>query len=47
MDKGDPERGEQLALKEFLQKHPEIELVEYLTFGWHGKSFIVKRHEKA
>lgn len=44
--KGDPECGEQLALREFLRKHPEIELVDYLTFGWHGRSFIVKKHEK-
>jgi len=40
---GDPDRGGQLALREFLQKHQEIQLVEYLNFGWHGKSFIVKR----
>ena len=43
---GDPDRGEQLALKEFLQRNPDIELVEYLNFGWHGKSFIIKRHNK-
>jgi O-methyltransferase len=45
--KGDPYCGEQLALREFLQKHPEIELVDYLYMGWHGKAFIVKKHEKA
>ena len=41
---GDPERGGQLALKEFLQKNPEIKMIDYLNFGWHGKSFIVKKH---
>lgn len=38
----DPDRGEQRALREFLEKNPEIELVEFLKIGWHGKSFIVK-----
>lgn len=40
---GDPDRGGQLALREFLQEHSEIRVVDYLNFGWHGKSFIVKR----
>jgi O-methyltransferase len=40
---GDPERGEQLALKEFLQQNPEVKLTEYLGFEWCGKSFIVKK----
>jgi len=43
--KGDPDRGEQRALREFLQQHPEIELVEYLNFGWHDKSYIVKKRD--
>jgi hypothetical protein len=37
----DQERGGQLALKEFLQQHPEIRLNDFMSFGWHGKSFIV------
>ena len=41
---GDPERGGQLALKEFLQRNPEIKMVEYSNIGWHGKSFIIKRY---
>lgn len=41
----DPERGEQLALKQFLQHNPEIRLNDYLNFGWHGKSFVVKKVE--
>jgi len=40
---GDPERGEQLALKEFLEQNPKIRLTPYLGFGWHGRSFIVKK----
>jgi hypothetical protein len=43
---GDPERGEQLALKEFRQKHSEIGFVDYQNFGWHGRSFIVKKHHR-
>lgn len=42
---GDPNRGEQLAWREFLQRNPEIESVNYLNFGWHGKSFIIKKHD--
>jgi len=40
---GDPDRGEQLAWREFLQRNPEIESISYLNFGWHGKSFIIKK----
>ena len=35
------ERGEQLAIREFLRMHRDVRLVDYLNFGWHGKSFIV------
>ncbi len=38
---GRPDRGEQLAIKEFLNSHQDIEFVEYAHFGWHGKSFLV------
>jgi hypothetical protein len=38
---GRPDRGEQLAIKEFLSSHQDIEFVEYAHFGWHGKSFLV------
>lgn len=38
---GNPARGEQLAMKEFLQNYKNVEFVEYVNFGWHGKSFIV------
>jgi hypothetical protein len=39
---GDPDRGGQKATKEFLQRNPNIKFLDYLTFGWHGKSFIAK-----
>lgn len=41
--RGDPNKGEQRATREWLIKHPEIELLEYHKFGWHGNSFIVHK----
>ncbi len=41
---GDPDRGGQLALKEFLQRNPQIKISDYLNIGWGGKSFIVKTY---
>lgn len=43
---GDPDRGGQLALREFIQSNSDIEIIDYLNFGWHGKSFIIKRHAR-
>lgn len=40
---GAPDRGEQLATSEFLANHADVTLVDYVNFGWHGKSFIVHR----
>jgi O-methyltransferase len=40
---GDPDRGGQLALKEFLLRNPDIMMVDYSNIGWHGKAFIVKK----
>lgn len=41
---GDPERGGQLALKEFLLRNPQIRTIDYLDIGWGGKAFIVKTY---
>ena len=41
--RGSPRRGEQRAFAEFAEAHAELSFSEYLTFGWHGKSFIVHR----
>jgi len=41
--KGDPERGEQRACAEWLQRHPAIALQDWHFFGAYGKSFIVTR----
>jgi len=39
----DPGRGEQRALREFLEANPGLGVVEYYRFGWHGRSFIVHK----
>jgi hypothetical protein len=39
----DPARGEQRAFREWLERHPGFQAVEFLRFGWHGNSFILRR----
>ena len=41
--KGRPDRGEQRAVREWLQANPGIRLTEYHKYYWHGISFIVHR----
>lgn len=41
--KGNPNRGEQKAFREWLAKHPEIKASEYHKYFWHGNSFIVHK----
>jgi hypothetical protein len=33
--------GEQKALNDFLIKFNEFKIIEYFTYSWHGKAFIV------
>jgi hypothetical protein len=40
--KGAPDQGEQRALSEFLQAHPDVEFIPYMTYSPLGKSFIVR-----
>jgi O-methyltransferase len=40
--KADPERGEQKAIREFLEQCPGITLLPYMDYGPVGKSFIVR-----
>lgn len=44
---GRPDKGEQLAIAEFLDRHRDIAFVDYLNFGWHGRSFLVHLRESA
>lgn len=41
--RGDPQRGEQRAFREWLEKNPDITASEFHKFGWHGNSFILHR----
>lgn len=38
-----PDRGEQLACREWLEANPGITLVPYRDFHWAGRAFIVNR----
>jgi hypothetical protein len=40
--KASPDQGEQRALREYLLRHPEINLLPYLDYCPTGKSFIVR-----
>lgn len=39
---GDPDRGEQRALREYLDNNPTKKFQEYFQFSWAGKAFICK-----
>ncbi len=39
-----PDKGEQLACCEWLERNPEFHLSEYQKFHWAGNSFIVNRN---
>ncbi len=43
--RGDPNRGQQRAFREWLAKNKSIQVSEFLRYDWGGNSFIVtKRH---
>ena len=42
--KGDPNKGEQRAFKEWLKKNPSIKVTEFHKFYWCGNSFIIHLH---
>lgn len=39
--KGSPKEGEQRATSEWLERNPQIQLIEYHKMSWHGNSFLV------
>jgi hypothetical protein len=41
--RGSPDRGQQKAFAEWLERHPELTASRYRSFGWHGVSFILHR----
>jgi len=40
-----PDRGEQRATSEWLERNPQLRLVPYRSFSWCGQSFIVNRDD--
>jgi benzoyl-CoA reductase/2-hydroxyglutaryl-CoA dehydratase subunit BcrC/BadD/HgdB len=43
--KANPEQGEQLAVKEFLEEQNEVKFIGWFDYSPLGKSFIVRRNE--
>lgn len=41
--RGNPQRGEQRAFREWLARNPSITAVEYHKFDWQGNSFLLQR----
>ncbi|MBT4349488.1 hypothetical protein HOD19_01760 [bacterium] len=41
--KGRPDKGEQKAFSEWLDKNPNIKVSEFHKFGWNGNSFIIHK----
>ena len=39
----DDNKGQRRAFREFLIKNPDIKTEHFITFGWHGNSFIVHK----
>lgn len=41
--RGNPNRGEQRAFREWLERNPQIQASEFYKFGWGGNSFIIHK----
>jgi hypothetical protein len=41
--RGDPDQGEQRAVREWLNSHTSLQLVPWRPFSWGGQSFLFKR----
>ncbi len=41
--RGDPNRGQQRAMREWLEKNPTVTATEFHRFDWQGTSFIVQK----
>jgi hypothetical protein len=41
--RGNPDRGEQRAFREWLEENSSIGAIEYQRFDWQGNSFIIQR----
>jgi len=44
--KGDPEKGEQRAFREWLESNSAFDAIEFHKFGWSGNSFIIRANNR-
>lgn len=42
--RGDPNKGEQRAFREWLQANPNLTATEFHKYSWHGNSFIISKN---
>ena|GEM_PF-720964 len=40
------EQGERRAFREFLEQHPQWRSESFVSFGWHGQSFVLRQNNK-
>ncbi len=43
--RGNPNRGEQRAFREWLQGNPNLTATEFHKYSWHGNSFIINKND--
>jgi len=43
--KGNPDKGEHKAFKEWLEQNPKIKASEFHKWGWEGNSFIIHKND--
>ncbi len=41
--RSNPNRGEQRAFKEWLDKNPNVKAAPFLGYNWHGQAFILNK----
>lgn len=41
---GADDKGERRAFREYLEQHPKWQAEAFVSFGWHGQSFILHRN---
>lgn len=40
--RGDPDQGQQAAVGDWLEAHPEVRLIPYRSLSWNGEAFILR-----
>jgi O-methyltransferase len=41
--RGDPNKGEQRAVREWLTRYPDVMLIPYRSISWNGEAFLFRR----